>query len=174
VTTRRPDVRASDAPPPTPAPPVQPRASARCTAKTKTGRPCRAAVRPGGKFCALHDPALAGTRADARRRAAATTNGPRRRRTLPADAPAPSLDSSAALVAHLGELIHKVERGQLDTKPAAVVAQLANVLLRALAAVEVLERVAAIERAVATLTPEQAEGVAGDLAAVRAAAEAGQ
>ena len=154
----------------TPHPPLRPPA---CKAPTKTGRPCKAAVRPSG-YCALHDPDLAGVRAAARKRAGESSRRRLSRRTLPGDTPALPLDSSRALVAHLSDLIRRVETGELDTKPAAVVAQLSNVLLRALANVEQLERIEAIETAVAQLTPDAAAGVADDLAALKAAAETRQ
>lgn len=161
-----------------PARPAQPtpppgRAGA-CRAKTKDGKPCRAAARPGRPWCFTHDPDLAAVRAASRKRAGASTAARLSRKVLGTDQPAPALDTSRALVEHLGELIVRVERGELDTKPAAVVAQLANVLLRALANVEVVERIGALERAVAALPTGEAEGFASDLAAVRAASEARQ
>jgi hypothetical protein len=93
------------------------------------------------------------------------------RRVLPVDAPQAVLNSSRALAEHLGELIHRCERGVIDTKVAAVVAQLANSLLRALSQIEVVERIERIEQAVATLPGSEAEDVRGELAAVKTASE---
>jgi len=170
--------KAQPTPAPTPAPVARTRASAstpaRCTHATKTGRPCRAAVRPGGKFCALHDPALEGARMAARRRAAATTNAPRRRRTLPAGTATPDLGNSRDVVGYLSQLVGRVERGEIDVRVGNCVGQIVNVLLRALSQVETVERIAAIERAVAALPADQAAGVADELARVRAASESRQ
>lgn len=143
-----------------------------CEAKTTTGKPCGAMAQTGRRYCYQHDPSRARERTAARKRGGARTREKMKRRTLPVDAPPPSLDTSAALVAHLGELIHKVEIGALDTKPAAVVAQLANVLLRALANVEVVERIAAIEKAVAGLPGSEAEQARVEVADLRRQTEA--
>lgn len=160
TTNRRRPARAPAGPAATtPVPPARPRvcAPARCTAKTKTGRPCRAAVIPGRDVCALHAPELEHARAAARRRAAATTNNPRRRKTLPAGAAAPPLATVRDLARHLAEVVHKVETGALDRGVAAVVAQLAGVLRGALGEVEQLERLGRVEQRVAELEASTAD-----------------
>ena len=81
------------------------------------------------------------------------------------------LDSSRALVDYLARLVRAVETGELDSKPAAVVAQLCGVLLKALGQVETVARIEAIERAVAALPTEQAAIFNDDITAARAAAE---
>jgi hypothetical protein len=155
-------------------PTAPPARAGSCEAKTKDGGPCRASPLPGRRWCFNHDPARAKAQAVARRRGGEATRAKMARRTVADNGAALALGSNRDLVAFLGIVIHEVRTGKLDAKIGGVLGNLANVLARVLSNVEVVQRVEAIEAAVAALTPEQAEGVRGDLAAVKSASEARQ
>jgi hypothetical protein len=143
-----------------------------CQSKNRDGSPCRAKARPGRPWCFTHDPELARTRADARARAGATTSARLRTRLLPTETPPPDLSTSRSVVRYLEQLVAWVQTGALDVRVGNAVGQIVNVLLRALASVETVERIEAIERAVAGLSGGEAEQVKDELAAVKATTEA--
>ena len=154
---------------PTTPPPV--RAGA-CKAKTKTGDPCRAAVRPGRPWCFTHDPELTAVRAAARRRAGDSTRRKMGRRTVTDDGPAPPLGTNRDLVGFLATVIHEVRTGKLDAKIGGVLGNLCNVLARVLSNVEITERIAAIESAVASLPSGEADGLRAEVDNIRRQTEA--
>ena len=150
------------------------RSEERCPGKTKSGRPCRAAVLPGSRFCLSHDPSRRAALAESRRRGGRTMAARLAAKVLPAGSPNPALDGSRDVVVYVSATIGRVERGEVDPRVGNCIAVLLACLQRALNQVEVLERIGKIEAAVAALPTAEAAGIADDLAAVRAASEARQ
>lgn len=96
-------------------------------------------------YCFFHDPACAGQRTRARR-----AGGHRNRAAiLPPTAPTRRLGTAADVTDLLAETINQVRRGELDPKVANSVGYLASVLLRAIEAGALEERLARLEAAVA-------------------------
>jgi len=141
-------------------------AASHCGAIKPDGTPCRAYAGPSG-YCAFHNPKTAA--AFRKGRVAGGRERMRPRATTPADEPMPDLTDTAAVNAYLGRLIGKVERGLLDSRIATAVAGLVNLLQKGIASSEQIQRIEAIERAVAALPVDQADAFAPDLAAVRSA-----
>ena len=119
--------------------------SPQCEHEREDGVRCRARPMAGARFCFRHnpEPAVAAQRDAANRR-----GGRARARAvavLPADTPDLELNSVSDVVALVGVTINQVRRGQLDCKQANAVGYLSSVLLRALEAGDLAERVAVLE-----------------------------
>ena len=89
----------------------------RCPALTAKGDQCSAQLRPGQEWCYGHDPARAAERRAHASKAAKAKGG----------------SELADVKAELRQLFTDVRRGEADPRKAAVAAQVANALLRALA-----------------------------------------
>jgi hypothetical protein len=129
----------------------------RCKARTKAGKPCRAAATEGG-LCFFHanpDKASELGRIGGRSKCWAAGES--------AD-PLPTLDNPIAVRDTLDRWMAEVYSGKLHPRVAAGLAQLLNLQLRVTAQTDVERRVAKLEKQVAEADP--GEGVAGD-AAVR-------
>ena len=115
----------------------------RCAATTAAGSPCSAQpVRPSG-FCYWHDPSLVADRAEARRRGGrAKSNQQRARKQLPAAALTP-----AELQGLLSMALQGVLSGRLSPGVGNAAANLGRSLIAAREAVEVEERLNALETA---------------------------
>lgn len=116
-----------------------------CPAGTKRGEPCRAPLLPTGRYCAFHDPALAGQRAEARSRGAVASNKLRAIKGRRAQ-----LDSATALVKFLSELVHDAVDGTTPPDVARVVFYGVSVLRQAIETGDLERRVAELETAAAT------------------------
>jgi hypothetical protein len=114
----------------------------RCKARTKNGKPCRAAATPGG-LCFFHaNPNKASE--------LGRIGGRSKRPTVPENAePLPALDSAVAVRDAVDRLIADVYAGKLHPKIAAGLAPLLQLQLRALDATETEGRLSRLERLVA-------------------------
>jgi hypothetical protein len=114
----------------------------RCKARTKNGKPCRAAATPGG-LCFFHaNPNKASE--------LGRIGGRSKRPTVPENAePLPALDSVVAVRDAVDRLIADVYAGKLHPKIAAGLAPLLQLQLRALDATETEGRLSRLERLVA-------------------------
>jgi hypothetical protein len=113
-----------------------------CVFVKRDGSQCRATALPGATLCLFHHPDHARRRAAARRRGGISRSRPR---TLPEDAPDLPLKTAGEVAAALGSTINAVRRGQLDARIANSIGVLAGVLLKALSAGDLEERVALLE-----------------------------
>jgi hypothetical protein len=114
-----------------------------CTHIKPDGSRCRATALPGRDKCVFHDPSQARRTAAGRRRGGVRRNRPLR--TLPEDTPDLPLKTAGDVAAALGSTINAVRRGQLDARIANSIGVLAGVLLKALSAGDLEERVALLE-----------------------------
>jgi hypothetical protein len=89
----------------------------KCPAITRGGEPCRGLVRPGNDYCPAHDPA----RSEDRRRAASKAGRAKPTKEL------------ASIKGRLSSLADDVLEGKVERGDGAVVSQILNVYLRAVA-----------------------------------------
>src|SRR5579859_895857 len=101
----------------------------RCCHKTKDGSECKATPQTGKKYCFFHDPATKEKRAEARRASAAVRN-----QTLlpPPNLPMKSLQKPGDVIELLGEVLHRVNQGELDLRTANTMGHLSNIVLNAM------------------------------------------
>jgi hypothetical protein len=118
----------------------------RCTSTRADGSPCQAVAVPGRDQCAFHDPGIAGSRAEGRREGGRQRSRPRV--TLPADHPDIDVRSVRDVCRVLSETMNQVRTGRLDPRVANTVGYLASVMVRALEAGDLEERLATLEAAV--------------------------
>src|SRR5689334_15400415 len=107
----------------------------RCRHKKRDGTPCPNPPRAGGRYCWVHDPELAESRAEGRRRGG--VNRSKRAATLPPDTPDLPLRSVADILAAVEVTFNQVRRGQLDARVGNCLGVLAQVQLKALEGSEV-------------------------------------
>jgi hypothetical protein len=127
----------------------------RCKARTKNGKPCRAAATPGG-LCFFHanpnKPSELGR-----------IGGLSKRPTVPENAePLPALDSVVAVRDAVDRLITDVYAGKLHPKIAAGLAPLLQLQLRALDATETEGRLSRLERLI-TKREQRSKSTGGKL-----------
>ncbi len=111
----------------------------RCTGKTKSGKPCRAAATAGG-LCFFHaNPAKAAELGRA---------GGRRNRHVPNENvdPLPTLNTALAVRETVARLIADVYAGKIHPRIATSLATLLNLQLRAIETTDLARRVAELER----------------------------
>jgi hypothetical protein len=118
----------------------------RCSSSRSDGGPCRAAAMPGRDRCIFHDPEAAERRQEGRREGGRIRSQPRA--TLPPERDRVVVASAKDVCKLLSDTIHEVRTGQLDPKIANAVGYLASVMVRALQAGELEDRMAALEAAV--------------------------
>jgi hypothetical protein len=119
----------------------------RCKATKNDGTPCKAGALPGGEFCYFHSPERAEQRAEARR--AGGRERSRKAAVLPADSPDLRLKTAQDVAKALARTVNEVRKGAVDAKVANAVGYLCGMILKAIEAGELAERVAALERGAA-------------------------
>lgn len=118
-----------------------------CVAKTKSnGRRCQAKAMDGSSCCFFHDPATQTARKAAQRRGG-QANGPV---FLPAEAADLPLKSGKDVAALIAETINQVRKGRLSPKIASTVGYLTGLLMKALEASDIEERLTRVEQALKT------------------------
>ena len=116
-------------------------ATTRCIYVKADGERCKARAMTGSDHCFFHSPEKSTERAAARR-AGGHAN---RAAVLSSAAPDARLEDAGDVVRMIAETISQVRRGELDPRVANSVGYLAGVLLKALEAGELEERLAALE-----------------------------
>jgi hypothetical protein len=119
----------------------------KCIARNKSGSRCNADAQIGKRLCVFHDPEKSEAVLRARRAGGIART---RAAVLPTDTPDHSLRNAAEVSDFLAELVNQVRRGQLDARMANGIGYLTSVLLRALEAGPLEERVSRLEAATAT------------------------
>lgn len=117
-----------------------------CPAQTAKGKPCRAPLVKGGRYCFFHDPEKAEARAAAQANGGAESRnrvGPTK--TLGAKAPAVDVTTEGKVRELVQETIDQVRRGELSSNAGNVVGQLLSVALRALKQDELHKKVQDLE-----------------------------
>ena len=117
----------------------------KCSATKADGTHCQASALKDSEYCFFHDPAKAKERMAARKRGGQTGKAA----TLPATAPDLSLKDGRDVVVLLGQTINQVRRGEVDPRVANAIGYLTGVLLKALEAGDVEERLSFLEEAIA-------------------------
>lgn len=113
-----------------------------CQAKTKAGKPCRAAAVKDSKFCMIHAPHLGAKRAQARRRGGQTHRTPHSDRTLPAQVR--TLDQAREILEYtLAEILPH----ENSIARARVLIALFDSFVKAIEIGELEQRLAALEQA---------------------------
>ncbi len=96
--------------------------------KTKDGSECKATPQTGKQYCFFHDPATREKRAEARRAGAAVRN----QTTLPPNLPMKSLQKPGDVIELLGEVLKRVNQGDLDLRTANTMGYISNLVLNAM------------------------------------------
>jgi len=112
-----------------------------CKQVKADGTRCRANAVNGSAYCFAHDPARAAERQAARQAGGRVG----KTKVLGPDTPDVPLSSPMEVVALLGETINQVRRGDVDPKVANTVGYLSGVLIRALEAGDIEQRLAVLE-----------------------------
>jgi general stress protein YciG len=122
-----------------------------CKAKTKTGKPCRAAATAGG-LCFFH--------ANPNRASELGRKGGRKNRHLAAESvdPLPRLDTAKAVRDTVDRLIADVYSGKVEPRVASGLAPLLNLQFRVIEVTDLERRMGKLER----LLAEPMEGSAND------------
>lgn len=105
------------------------------------GTRCRAHALTGSEYCFAHDP----SRVEERQAARQAGGRVGKTKVLPPDTPDVPLSSATEVVALLGQTINQVRRGDVDPKVANTVGYLSGVLIRALEAGDIEQRLAVLE-----------------------------
>ena len=118
--------------------------SGQCGFTKQNGTRCQAHAMDSSGLCFFHDPDLARERTEARRA------GGRRNKAavLPLDAPNCSLESVRDVASLLGSTINQVRRGELDPRVGNCTGYLAGILLKAIEADGLDERISSLESAI--------------------------
>jgi hypothetical protein len=116
----------------------------RCKANRADGKPCEARPADGGEYCWFHDPKKAAKRTAAQRAGGAAN----RARTLGPGAEDVPLQNPEDVAALLALTINQLRRGEMDVKISNGITYISTVLLKALEAGDVAERLERLERAV--------------------------
>ncbi len=133
-------------------------ANARCAYLKEDGGRCRAKPLHDSTFCFFHDPETAAKR-DAARKAGGVERS-RRAAVLPADTPDRPLTTAAEVGRLLADTINQTLRGQVDPRVSNNIGYLAGILVKVLAQTDVEQRVARLEKVIASQRmPMQAEAV---------------
>ena len=115
--------------------------TSRCSHVKKDGERCKANTVAGSSSCFFHDPAKAAERTAARK-----AGGHRNKAAvLPPSTPDAMLEDAGDVARIIGETINQVRRGEVDARIANAIGYLSGVLLRALEADELEERLTALE-----------------------------
>lgn len=130
-----------------------------CQGRTKSGKPCGVPPLINRPWCFVHDPSRVELNQEARRRGAAVSNNPRRRKVLPADTPLPKLETNRELRDFVVAVVHDVRCGRLDPKIGGILTGLLNVLARVVDAVALSDEVAELREAASRLPKERADEV---------------
>jgi general stress protein YciG len=130
-----------------------------CKAKTKSGKPCRAAVSEGGR-CYFH--------ADPGRASELGRMGGRKNRHYLSDTPSPPVDlnSASAIRSIISNLIQDVYSRRIDPRIATSLTPLLNLQLRAIEASSVERRIARIENALFNEADDEKDRNPAALAAI--------
>jgi hypothetical protein len=115
-------------------------AAARCKAKTKSGKRCKAYAVKGSDYCAFHEPGLAGERATWRRA------GGRQGAKKAALEQAAGVQTAAEVKQLLGKTIELVRRGEMDPSTANAIARLCNLQLKAIRETDYEQRLQRLEQ----------------------------
>jgi hypothetical protein len=115
-----------------------------CGFTKQDGARCQAHAMDGSGLCFFHDPDLANERTEARRA------GGRRNKAavLPLDASTCCLESIKDGASLLGATINQVRRGELDPRVGNCTGYLAGILLKAIEAESLDERISSLENAI--------------------------
>jgi hypothetical protein len=110
-----------------------------CTATRKDGQPCRAEATRSSDYCFVHDPELAGKRADARRNGGFASSRAERAASLMPVGLGPVYEC-------LKTALLEVHDGRLDPRRAHAIGTLAAAIVKMVTAVELEQRVRELEQ----------------------------
>ena len=119
-------------------------ATSRCTYVKATGERCKANAMSGSQFCFFHSPEKVSERAAARKAGGRANKAA----VLPPETPDVRLKGAGDVVRVISETMNQVRRGEIDPRVANSIGYLAGVLLKALEADELEERLSALESVV--------------------------
>jgi hypothetical protein len=116
-----------------------------CIATKADGTPCQASPTQGSEYCFFHDPSKATAR-----KAAQHTGGRAARAKMRGDIADAPLGSAKDAAAFLALIINQLRRGEIDSRTANGIGYLTGMLLKAIEAGDVSER---LDRLEAVVTP---------------------